>query len=111
MNLSAIQAALRDSHNDCWLFYDHHHRDPIAYHLLGLPEKMMVTPLVLRSSRRRRTGEAGPPHREPSPRLAAWQEAGIFGVAGVVAEPGSDAQAVSLCGDAVFAQQPNPLHL
>jgi Xaa-Pro dipeptidase len=43
MNLSAIQAALRDRHNDCWLFYDHHHRDPIAYHLLGLPEKMMVT--------------------------------------------------------------------
>jgi Xaa-Pro aminopeptidase len=43
MNLSAIQAALHDSHNDCWLFYDHHHRDPIAYHLLGLPEKMMVT--------------------------------------------------------------------
>ena len=43
MNLPAIQAALRDSRNDCWLFYDHHHRDPIAYHLLGLPEKMMVT--------------------------------------------------------------------
>ncbi len=43
MNLSAIQAALRDSHNDCWLFYDHHHRDPIAYSVLGLPEKMMVT--------------------------------------------------------------------
>jgi Xaa-Pro aminopeptidase len=43
MNLPAIQAALRDSYNDCWLFYDHHHRDPIAYHLLGLPEKMMVT--------------------------------------------------------------------
>ena len=43
MNLSAIQAALRDSQDDCWLFYDHHHRDPIAYHLLGLPEKMMVT--------------------------------------------------------------------
>ena len=43
MNLSEIQAALRDSHNDCWLFYDHHHRDPIAYHILGLPENMMVT--------------------------------------------------------------------
>jgi len=43
MNLPAIQAALRETHNDCWLFYDHHHRDPIAYHLLGLPEKMMVT--------------------------------------------------------------------
>jgi len=43
MNLPELQAALRDSHNDCWLFYDHHHRDPIAYSVLGLPEKMMVT--------------------------------------------------------------------
>src|SRR5271169_1502342 len=43
MNLPELQAALRDSHNDCWLFYDHHHRDPIAYSVLGLPEKMLVT--------------------------------------------------------------------
>ena len=43
MNLSDIQAALRDSHNDCWLFYDHHHRDAIAYSVLGLPQKSMVT--------------------------------------------------------------------
>ena len=43
MNLPELQAALRDSHNDCWLFYDHHHRDPIAYSVLGLPQKMMVT--------------------------------------------------------------------
>ena len=43
MNLPELQAALRDSHNDCWLFYDHHHRDPIAYSVLGLPERMMVT--------------------------------------------------------------------
>ena len=43
MNLPDIQAALRDSHNDCWLFYDHHHRDAIAYSVLGLPQKMMVT--------------------------------------------------------------------
>ncbi len=43
MNLPELQAALRDSLNDCWLFYDHHHRDPIAYSVLGLPEKMMVT--------------------------------------------------------------------
>ncbi len=43
MDLSAIQAALRESRNDCWLFYDHHHRDPISYHLLGLPEKMLVS--------------------------------------------------------------------
>jgi len=28
---------------DAWLFYDHHHRDPIAYRVLGLPESMFVT--------------------------------------------------------------------
>jgi Xaa-Pro dipeptidase len=38
MNLSAIQAALRDRGLDAWLFYDHHHRDPIAYKVLELPE-------------------------------------------------------------------------
>ena len=30
MNLPAIQAALRERNIDAWLFYDHHHRDPIA---------------------------------------------------------------------------------
>ncbi len=43
MNLSAIQAALRERSIDAWLFYDHHHRDPIAYRVLGLPEHLMVT--------------------------------------------------------------------
>lgn len=43
MNLPAIQSALRDRNMDAWLFYDHHHRDPIAYRILGLPEKLMVT--------------------------------------------------------------------
>ena len=43
MNLPEIQAALRDGGHECWLFYDHHHRDPIAYRVLGLPETMMVT--------------------------------------------------------------------
>src|SRR5207302_7631608 len=43
MNLAAIQSALRDSNLDAWLFCDHHHRDPIAYRVLGLPEKLMVT--------------------------------------------------------------------
>ncbi len=43
MNLSAIQATLRERNIDAWLFYDHHHRDPIAYRVLGLPEEMMVT--------------------------------------------------------------------
>lgn len=43
MDLSAIQAALRERNIDAWLFYDHHHRDPIAYRLLGLPDGQMVT--------------------------------------------------------------------
>jgi len=43
MNLPAIQSALRERNIDAWLFYDHHHRDPIAYRLLGLPQSLMVT--------------------------------------------------------------------
>ena len=36
MDIPAIQAALRDASLDAWLFYDHHHRDPLAYSILGL---------------------------------------------------------------------------
>jgi len=43
MNLPAIQSALRERNIDAWLFYDHHRRDPIAYRVLGLPDKLMVT--------------------------------------------------------------------
>jgi Xaa-Pro dipeptidase len=43
MELAAIQSALRERNIDAWLFYDHHHRDPIAYRVLGLPAGMMVT--------------------------------------------------------------------
>jgi Xaa-Pro aminopeptidase len=43
MQLDAIQAALRERGMDAWLFYDHHHRDPIAYRILGLPENAHVT--------------------------------------------------------------------
>lgn len=43
MNLAAIQSALRERNIDAWLFYDHHHRDPIAYRVLGLPTSLMVT--------------------------------------------------------------------
>jgi Xaa-Pro dipeptidase len=40
MNLASIQAALREMHLDGWLFYDHHHRDPIAYRVLGINPPM-----------------------------------------------------------------------
>ena len=40
MDLSAIQTALRELKLDGWLFYDHHHRDAIAYRVLGLKHTM-----------------------------------------------------------------------
>ena len=43
MNLEAIQKALREEQVDGWLFYDHHHRDPIAYRILGLPDTTHVS--------------------------------------------------------------------
>ena len=42
-DIKAIQAELRANRLDGWLFYDHHHRDPIAARVLGLSEKEMVT--------------------------------------------------------------------
>ena len=43
MNLEAIQSALRESNLDGWLFYDHHHRDPLAYRILGLSDSLHIT--------------------------------------------------------------------
>jgi Xaa-Pro aminopeptidase len=43
VNLDAIQQALREQSIDGWLFYDHHHRDPIAYRILGLSATAHVT--------------------------------------------------------------------
>src|SRR4051794_39684936 len=43
MDLKAIQSALVERGFDAWLFYDHHHRDPIAYRVLGVSESLMVT--------------------------------------------------------------------
>ena len=43
MDLTAIQTALREHKLDGWLFYDHHHRDPIAYRILGLDENSFVS--------------------------------------------------------------------
>ena len=43
MNLEAIQTALREQRLDGWLFYDHHHRDPIAYRILGLGDSLHVS--------------------------------------------------------------------
>ncbi|MGD0963470.1 MAG: M24 family metallopeptidase [Candidatus Acidiferrales bacterium] len=42
-DIGAIQAELKASRIDGWLFYDHHHRDPIASHVLGLGDNGMAT--------------------------------------------------------------------
>jgi Xaa-Pro dipeptidase len=42
-DIHAIQGELRASKIDGWLFYDHHHRDPIANSILGLDENGMMT--------------------------------------------------------------------
>ncbi|HEX4076086.1 MAG TPA: M24 family metallopeptidase [Candidatus Acidoferrales bacterium] len=42
-DIKAIQAQLRASKIDGWLFYDHHHRDPIAAHILGIDGNGMAT--------------------------------------------------------------------
>jgi Xaa-Pro dipeptidase len=41
--IKAIQTALRADRLDGWLFYDHHHRDPIAGRILGLPANGLVS--------------------------------------------------------------------
>ena len=43
MDLEAIQAGIREAGFDGWLFYDHHHRDPIAAGILGLDPKAHIT--------------------------------------------------------------------
>ena len=42
-DIKAIQAAMKAAKLDGWLFYDHHHRDPIAANVLGLDRNAMVT--------------------------------------------------------------------
>ncbi len=42
-DIKAIQAELRSSKLDGWLFFDHHHRDPIAARILDLDEHAMAT--------------------------------------------------------------------
>ncbi|MGH9402436.1 MAG: M24 family metallopeptidase [Terriglobia bacterium] len=40
MDLKSIQESLKRAQLDAWLFYDHHHRDPIAYRILGIAPSM-----------------------------------------------------------------------
>jgi Xaa-Pro aminopeptidase len=43
MDLEKIQRELANQELDGWLFFDHHHRDPLAYRVLGLTPARMAT--------------------------------------------------------------------
>ncbi len=43
MQIDHIQQELRSEDLDGWLFFDHHHRDPLAYRVLGLAPEQQVT--------------------------------------------------------------------
>jgi Xaa-Pro aminopeptidase len=43
MLIHRIQEALRASKLDGWLFFDHHHRDPLAYRILQIPADLLVS--------------------------------------------------------------------
>ena len=43
MNLADLQLAIQGEGLDGWLFFDHHHRDALAYRILGLADSLHVT--------------------------------------------------------------------
>jgi len=43
MKLTEIQRELQRQNLDGWLFFDHHHRDPLAYRVLGFRPRRQVT--------------------------------------------------------------------
>lgn len=82
MDLNAIQAALREQQLDGWLFYDHHHRDAIAYRVLKIAPAMCTrrwyylipaagepAKLVHRIERHNLDGVPGVPHE-----YSSWAE-------------------------------------
>ncbi len=78
MDLDAIQSELRNAGLDGWLFYDHHHRDPIAYRVLKIAPADVHAPLVLPDSGLGRTFAAGPSHRARQPRRRSRRPASLF---------------------------------
>ena len=82
MELTQIQSTLRKNDLDGWLFYDHHHRDPIAYRVLKINPPMCtrrwyyLIPAVGEPSklvhRIERQNLAGLPGRELE--YSAWKE-------------------------------------
>ncbi len=112
MNLEQIQSALREQQVDGWLFYDHHHRDPIAYRILGLSDSLHVSRrwyyfIPAEGQPRKLT------HRIESGKLASlpgsW--ATLLVLAGARSRPAHHARAVQEAGHAVLATQRHHVRL
>jgi len=73
MDLNGIQAALRESNIDGWLFYDHHRRDPIAYRVLKIAPVMCT----------RRWYYLIPAEGEPSKLVHRIEKGNLAGLPGV----------------------------
>jgi Xaa-Pro dipeptidase len=73
MQLEEIQRALREENLDGWLFFDHHHRDPLAYRILNLGADRVVT---------RRWYYLIPAHGEPKGLVHAIESGALAGLPG-----------------------------
>ena len=72
VDLNGIQSALREAQLDGWLFYDHHHRDPIAYRVLKIAPVMCT----------RRWYYLIPAHGEPAKLVHRIEGANLDGLPG-----------------------------
>jgi Xaa-Pro dipeptidase len=73
MQIDEIQKALREEKLDGWLFFDHHHRDPLAYRILKLNPLGVVT---------RRWYYLIPAHGEPRGLVHAIESGALAGLPG-----------------------------
>ncbi len=105
MNSDVIQAALREAELDGWLFYDHHHRDPIAYRVLGIAPAMVT----------RRWYYLIPATGEPSKLVHRIEKGNLAGLPGVEHEYSSwteqrEKLKAILAGRKTVAMQYSPLN-
>jgi Xaa-Pro dipeptidase len=73
MQIDEIQKALREEKLDGWLFFDHHHRDPLAYRILKLNPLGVAT---------RRWYYLIPAHGEPRGLVHAIESGALAGLPG-----------------------------
>jgi Xaa-Pro aminopeptidase len=82
VDLARIQSVLAQRGFDAWLFYDHHHRNPIDYRVLGLSEEMPVSRrwIPAQGTPKKLVRRVEPEHLDSLPgtkeTYSAWRELG-----------------------------------